>query len=154
MMLISYKYPYFSEIQEGQPLLLKKMWFLAYKCRKAPKKRRLRYDTRGLIVTRRYWLRNADNLGVILSELLSVSTFLVVTFVFKLKINVPVSCKNLRFCNKNASGVLLSRDYFHSQTTPDNFWVLPGVFRRLRLAMARKKRIFCRKMGVRSYGIE
>jgi len=50
--------------------------FLIHKCGKDNRKPHLRYNTQGLIVTLRFCFRKADNLGVVLTELLSVAAFL------------------------------------------------------------------------------
>ncbi len=107
------------------------------------------------ILKRRYWLKNADNSRVILSAM-SARVFLDGDIAFLsqkwmslcyveicvpgLKTQVEYSCPNGTFAFRWS---ILVQNYF---------WVLPGDCRLLRLAMARKKRIFCRKIDVRSFG--
>jgi len=96
----------------GHFIYLNLIPFLVHKCGKDSRKPRLRYDTRGLVVTLRFWFRNADNSGVVLSAMSACSLFRWGHSIFGLKINVPMSCRNLRLWLINASGVLLSRNHF------------------------------------------
>lgn len=88
------------------------MALLSSKCRFSHTNQRFWYDTRRLIVTPRFWFRNADNLGVVLSAISACPLLIWGHRVFKLRTNVTVSRRNLHLQAKNASGVILSRDYF------------------------------------------
>lgn len=151
----------------GQIPILTQPLFLIHKCRKGSRKPRLRYNTRGLIVTSRFWLNIAILLGVILSELLSK------------RLSCPLFCNYKNIQDKSCINLITSiiKTYSISKMVTSPFlsqrWesgvfrriikvskvpccapsclrVLPGFCHRLRLARPRNGRIFCRKIGVRS----
>jgi len=151
----------------GQLPILTLPLILAQKCGKGSEKPPLRYNPRGLMVTSRFYFNNAVILRVFLSRadiwtvrcpLFHDSNNIQDKSCMLLTISIIRTCSVFEvvtslFFNrhkKNNVNKGLMSDPKLTGCARSCLWVLPGVYHRLQLAMARKKRIFCRKIGVRS----